>query len=419
MRTSLLLFIAIVLSFAIGAEEIFYANLASPGGGFINSRGEIVISFDNSLADNIFNPHFLGIPIAVIPFEKPKREWALLTHDGKWLYRSDKEIRPASYTRVWERVNDITWRLIDFQGKEYFRVQPKRDTREGVPPYFDEDALPYFDGGIAIIAINGPKSIIINEYGTVIGETYLWISTSIFNPIYSYIEDGVAIGLDVRPPFDSGVLKKYALFNIDGQEVKKIQEYGYIDMFSEGKLFFSQDGGNYLRTDGTTMFSENILSYGHWFSEGLAAVAFKGSTYYSYIDHEGNTVIDGERLGITDANPFTDGLACVSVAPTKRLIVRNFEWGTKQGGLWGVIDKKGNWVIKPKYPVSFMYNRGLALLITNYTWTFGSESQVKRILPGKRYVYIDKKGNIIWDSLKQDYSETIDKFRVIDQGFSF
>jgi hypothetical protein len=113
--------------------------------------------------------------------------------------------------------------------------------------------------------------------------------------------------------------------------------------FSEGLTSFkTRDGlAGYMDKDGQVVIEPQFSQHavGH-FSEGLAAVAFKGSDRWGYIDRLGHFRIQPE---FEWAGPFSEGLAPV-----------------RAGGKFGYIDRSGKFVIAPRFSVALDFSEGLA-----------------------------------------------------------
>jgi hypothetical protein len=95
------------------------------------------------------------------------------------------------------------------------------------------------------------------------------------------------------------------------------------------------------------------------FSDGLAAVkdsSKKGGTY-RYLDHDGSTVLGpyrGPPQGWDNyAPPFVDGLAA----------------RCDERGLWGYIDKSGEYVIEPQYAQAYNFRDGRAVVYSERDMT--------------------------------------------------
>lgn len=124
------------------------------------------------------------------------------------------------------------------------------------------------------------------------------------------------------------------------------------------------------------------------FSNGLAPVPFEGKnglTSYGYIDKTGKVIIKPQ---FADAKQFSDGFAAISVEVKERGHNRN---------KWGYVDKTGKMVIQPQFadnPGDF--TEGLALVSIEIP-----ESKQRQLIAegiddsNKRYGFIDKKGKFV------------------------
>ena len=133
------------------------------------------------------------------------------------------------------------------------------------------------------------------------------------------------------------------------------------------------------------------------FSEGLAAVQLKNGEWgkeWGFIDRHGNWVI---QPAFACAAPFSEGLAVVGVRDEQG------HW------LYGYIDKTGATVIKPQYSEAGSFVGKLALVTIGMT---EEQALVKGLEAGKpeaeiekglekfkqKYAYIDRTGNVVWQT---------------------
>lgn len=423
MKQKYILAILIFLLAGLCAEEIYEVRLPS-GMAFINKKGEMVIgpvkSFNGGYSWGL-NTGFYGIPIAVLS-NKEDNKYHLLSHDGKWLYESEKALVPASFDRVWEQVGEKTWRLIDFKMNEYIRVSLNNRFVLGV---HSTDIGYFVDNQAVVVTKNG--CIVIDKNGNKLSELPYIQDGVIWHYPSSYLDNGVFLGMHKDYPNDPLL---FALQNTSGEVVFPATEIWPVGPPSEGKVFM---GDGYVDTNGQRGKDGHGYFYGHHYTEGLAAVIIPGKKdpdhfYAFFINHDGDIVINGEELGITDARPFSEGLASVSTRPAiptndVRKAMDIFNYGKYMEEPWGAIDKNGNWVIQAKYPEPFRFDRGLALMKIPYLYAddagkfFGNISE-KAI----RYVYMDKNENVIYDSFKDSVrilSGVTRGFEVLNPGFQF
>ena len=171
----------------------------------------------------------------------------------------------------------------------------KDDSYSGVYGYMDKKGkmvIPYaygfatqFKNGVAIVQKDG-------DYAT-IDKTGKAITKARYDQIMGYSEGLAVVSVD----------QLYGAIDLKGKLVVPM-EFDRLDSFSEGLAVYNvlRDPSDY---DGT----------------------------YGYIDKNGNNVINAQWIS---AKPFAEGLAAV----------RSDDGET---GKWGIIDKSGKYVIKPKY----------------------------------------------------------------------
>lgn len=178
--------------------------------------------------------------------------------------------------------------------------------------------------------------------------------------INAQFEDGL--------PFSEGIagVKKKGLWGfIEKSGNFKIEpEFSEVKSFSDGRAWVMVDNAGWVCVDasGQQVFERQFTDV-LTFKEKLAAVKLENK--WGYVDINGAMQV---KPKYDDAEPFQEGLAMVGL-----------EW------MKGFIDKNGNQVIPYKYKNGFSFQDGLA-------W-------VSEIMPdgNTRLVYIDKKGNIVWE----------------------
>ncbi len=149
---------------------------------------------------------------------------------------------------------------------------------------------------------------------------------------------------------------KIGYVNKDGVEIIKLQyEEGLT--FHEGYTAVKQ-GSRWLFIDSTgKAVTSAVYEDAAGFRNGLAAVS--KNNLYGYINIAGEVVIPFE---FSNARNFSEGLAPVS----------------NSKGYWGYIDKKGNWVIKPLYDFTDVFENGEA-----------------RVMKEEKVFYINKENKVL------------------------
>ena len=175
--------------------------------------------------------------------------------------------------------------------------------------------------------IEGDKMGYINETG-------IWVISPSF---------------DEASPFSDGMARvklrdKYGYINsIGGLIIMPL--YKWLDFFYEDLAVACLSGSRlgYIDKKGNWMI-EPIFEHANEFSDGLAAVEIDNKT--GYINHKGEFEIEPQfYLG----DSFNKGVAFAK---------------EELGGLWGLIDKKGNWIHTPSFKTYSSFDKdGYALVI--------------------------------------------------------
>ena len=174
---------------------------------------------------------------------------------------------------------------------------------------------------------------------------------------------------------------------VEAETGKIIIPFDYMDMgdFSEGLVSVEnlEEKLGYLDKTGKTVIPFVYEEAGN-FSEGLAAVyQFSGymntilgrvrTSKCGYINKEGQVIIPfqyKESFGI-DVCEFHDGLAVQGVSNNNRFAL-----------VFGYIDKKGNWVIKPKFDEAQKFDKGGAQVVINEQYGY-INTKGEQIIPCK------------------------------------
>ncbi|RJG47518.1 WG repeat-containing protein [Motilimonas pumila] len=268
-----------------------------------------------------------------------------------------------------------------------------------IEPIFSADGWHNMDGslfseGVAGIQADNNKMMYINRQGEPICEP-------IYDQVHPFCEGR---GLVCRDGL-------YGYIDSTGQEVITCQfainntfpEHSY---FSHGKAMvrfnIGEEGletsNNFgcINKQGQTVFDPED-NYANAYKEGFSMVG-DGHNYY-FIDEEGQ--VPFERT-TRQATSFSQGLADF------------LDFGT---GLFGYIDKTGEWVIKPQFKSTFRFTEGLAVVHTKYGKSKGCinlqgelviEGDFKIILPFENGLakaheqnksgYINKQGDYVWST---------------------
>ncbi len=130
-------------------------------------------------------------------------------------------------------------------------------------------------------------------------------------------------------------------------------QHGYID--TKGNLILSDPG--------KTTYREDF----HFYSEGRFPVVCD-SGQFGFMDSEGNLVIKDQFEVV---HSFSDGVAAVAIKITSPDMLRGLPIldtfsGDKEKLLWGYIDLKGNWIVKPVLGAAEDFKEGLVLANTKH-----------------------------------------------------
>lgn len=191
--------------------------------------------------------------------------------------------------------------------------------------------------------------------------------------------------------FESESYKTKRKALVEAETGKIIIPFDYMDMgdFSEGLVACENLNGEYgfLDLKGNVIVPFIYGDAGN-FSEGLAPVYKQVGYMYTvlgrvpkykcgYIDTKGNVVIPFEFQETYSAsvNEFHEGLAVQGVSNNNKF-----------GNRFGYIDKKGKWVIEPKYDTAENFENGIASVAIN-----------------DKYGYVNKKGEAIIPCIYDEY----------------
>jgi hypothetical protein len=154
-------------------------------------------------------------------------------------------------------------------------------------------------------------------------------------------------------------------------KISEAGKYKYINFYN-GKWGFINKNGVLIiepQFDNALSFSENVapvLKGAKWYHLIDGFKVLSGGKW-GYIFRNGKTSID---FKFDEARNFSDGLAAVLVNSEQKPVLQDIELGKsgfnlKQGGKWGFIDKKGNFIIKPVYDNVFDFKNGKAVVYKN------------------------------------------------------
>lgn len=191
----------------------------------------------------------------------------------------------------------------------------------------------------------------------------------------------------IEPQFDGSSLGKLGAFGTADPlyPVSKDLKWGYIDRTGAVKIPFqfslagkfseglapvrvdSQVNGlwqskfGYVDTSGTLAIPATFDQAGP-FSEGLALVTT--GELSGYIDKTGAFAIPARFTQLMDhTSTFSEGLAAVRLAPAPVVTTGEARTSTAApDSAWGYIDKRGEWVIQPRFRTASAFHDGVALV---------------------------------------------------------
>jgi WG containing repeat len=177
------------------------------------------------------------------------------------------------------------------------------------------------------------------------------------------------------------------LLTADGKVVRTMNKSNNEDVssFSEGvwicrvskdekdNFFFYS---NFLNEKGEKLLASDIKGFAWGFSDGRCLITHKaddGSETCYYVDKSGKEVF----------KPIPNELGSFY----KGVTWKKGQRGTDEEYLYGLINKKGEWILKPTYFEIKDFENGIAQVMTAMSAADRSASQ--------KYAYIDTKGNIV------------------------
>jgi hypothetical protein len=309
---------------------------------------------------------------------------------------------PGLYPATVNTPEGLSWGYIDSSGN--FAILPVFDRAEE-----------FQDNGLAVVT-KGNFSGLIDKNGQYVAE-----------PQYDYIQpfsDGVAIGYRN---------KSYDAIDERGRVLFTSKD-DYVSEFHEGRAAFNRSVGErylhgYFDEEGNTAI-EPRFPEAYDFNEGKAVVRLQDDTYamidrtgkiiksfpYAYVGNrsegllpfretkEGKTGYINEKGDVVikpsflEAGSFTGGRAVVSL-PAEYPNIR-----------YGLIDKKGKYLIKPEYNYILILGEGMSAA--------GIALNKEFPYMGSKYAIVDAKGNFLTDFLYYEVSEFKNGYASVDDGQS-
>lgn len=263
-----------------------------------------------------------------------------------------------------------------------------------------------------------------------------------FRDCHAFSEDGLA------PIYDK---KRKSFYFIDpsGKELATdVEKFKLHNIFGFGTKGFENGmvpvqvgrSWGYLNTSGKLVIAADY-EVANEFNGGSATARSNGK--WIILDKKGTKVDFSEN--VTDAKPFSEGLAPIRIGDTwgfastdGSIAVKpqfksvgyfsnGLAWAKTEEGNIGFIDKKGEWVIKPKYDAAKDFSNGLAR-VKSGTWTFvdakGNEISAPSadsfgdFSSGLAYAKSDGKVGFINKEGKMVIDQQYDKVRDFKNGYA-
>jgi hypothetical protein len=170
-----------------------------------------------------------------------------------------------------------------------------------------------------------------------------------------------------------------------GEEFTYIDQNDYIYKEKYDSLKYARSNHNYhLQILDDVWYMIGTYKYCGDFSDGFGIVLFNDKSddaskgKFNYINAKGETI---SNYGFEDVRPFSEGKGVVMV-----------------DSLWGVINLKGEFIIKPKYHILWGFKNGLA-----------------RYYDGKNYGFIDEKGERRFPQMYISANDFSDGYALVQQ----
>ena len=258
---------------------------------------------------------------------------------------------------------------------DYYNVYFINKSGERVSGPFYSD-IPQYNNGVAILNINPNGSVIVDETGKVI------LKSKYFLADYS---DGLI-------SFYDPTKKLSGLMDLTGKIVVPAK-FSSIKGLADGKFIADINSEKYFIIDKTGNVQQKLDEGLYDISEGLGTYQDKSSSCYGYKTTDGAVAIKPQ---FSRANAFADGYAVVAIENNK-------DYSTK----YGLIDKKGNYVMKPEYSGISYLGKGLYAVSQNF-YSYNSDSfAAKAIFNSKGEKLTDYKYYRV-NSFDGDYASACD-----------
>lgn len=186
---------------------------------------------------------------------------------------------------------------------------------------------------------------------------------------------------------ESEYIKKWGFKNSDNSTVIPVK-YDWAYEFSEGYavVVYNKFIWNYINEKGELLTKDGFRQAKD-FKDGYAGI--EDGDKWGVINNKGEIIIKPQ---FDDVGDESEGLIPVNVGakPKRDTLLSTCFLNTPEGGKWGFINLKGEFVVQPQFDKVEPYHNGLARVI------LGNKSNSSLDTSGK-WGYINKEGTFIWN----------------------
>lgn len=345
------------------------------------------------------------VSMELIPVDKDGEEWGYVNHKGEFAIKAKYKEAYAFVDGVaLVKNDDDKYGFINEDGE--YVVKPVYINAHGFSEGLAVAVKP--DGKIEYIDSKGKTAFTLPADIEQGGDFNDGLALILKNDLYGYIDTKGAIVIEPKfenaTAFNEGLaiigkmnkdktVFEYGAINTDGEQVIE-PKFENLSAFKEGMASFSKKGKyGFIDTKGEEVIDTNYDDVGT-FSQGLAPVEKKGK--WGYIDTKGEMVI---KAKYKTALSFTEeGLAAVQ---------------PKDEGDWGYINKEGEMEIKSKFKFVSNFIDGIAFVYEDEEFGVIDKKGAFLIKPTFKTASFDKGG---YYTISSDYFDPASIARTIFKG---